>query len=203
MLKVVAISCLTLTVIFGSVFLVRQATLEDTPERAISEINKALMVRDSSLLLPRVTNKPDYVAKILWENILKKMSLKTQRKYANPEKADSNSATPSFNPKFAGKELIERVVPTDLFFSHKRTITKVRSIRVKELEAVVQVELDGYDSENGAWNNPLIYDVLLYKEESKWKTFGFELRNRGDETYYRYSFYAKKMNMENLEARLR
>ena len=170
-------------------FLVPQTIGQSSdPKGTIREFNNALATKDVRLLEPLFTNEPEYVTRAASKEALKKYSGRRVRN--EPENDDAIQISPTVAVR-EGHALVAYVVPTDLFFSQKRTVTEIAKLQISGDEAVAKVRLGGYDSKTGKELAPLNYDILLYREDGKWKIFKLLARRRGDESRYLYNFFAK------------
>ena len=179
----------TVSLAIFSVWLVPDTSCQAIdPKDTVRHFSNALATKNLQALAPLLTNEPEYVARAAGKEALKKYPV--DRIVKRTESDDSTKINPTFRV-LEGDALTAHIVPTDLFFSQNRTISEVMDLRVSGDEAVARVKLGGYDTKTGDGLAPLTYDILLFREDGKWRIFKLIARRRGDERRYLYDFFAK------------
>lgn len=162
------------------------------PKDVVMGFDNALAKKNVDALTPFLINEPEYVAKRSFEEYRRIYGIDPEGESAAAAANDTNSpsVTRGLSRNLAGEELVNWIVPVDLFFTQDRRISKINSISINGDEAVLKVGFAGRDPSTGKNLKALDYDILLHKENNGWKIFALNARHTGDERYYTYDFYA-------------
>ena len=172
---------------FALIFTIALAYLlahhQDEPKEVISKFMQTCAKKDMNLLIPFVTNEPDYVTR-------KKMEA-FDAVYGDSE-SNSNSTninsgipvSPS-NRKREGKELVEHLILVDHFFYMDRYLKEIVSFKQHGNEARARVRLGSKDNDRSIQD----FDFFLYQEKDGWKIFQIEFPKPNERNDF-YRFYA-------------